>query len=235
MTNAVPSKEFSFELLKGLILTPITTGLNIAVMGPPGVGKTTFCQCLLREAFKAGMRSLAVITNNPISLLRDQLRAQGIPPQGKTDQIIYVDGYSWLLGERSNEHFQIDNASDMAGLSVVLSSAAETIGEKAFVVFDSPSTLLAYNSEELAVRFLRSNLARMKKHGNIGAYAFETGIHSGSFYNEVKADFDSVIELKLEETDGELRRFVRVYSYRGVHETKWFRLLITSDRSVKIC
>ncbi|HEY5620522.1 MAG TPA: ATPase domain-containing protein, partial [Candidatus Bathyarchaeia archaeon] len=161
VTNAVPSKEFSFELLKGLILTPITTGLNIAVMGPPGVGKTTFCQCLLREAFKAGMRSLAVITNNPISLLRDQLRAQGIPPQGKTDQIIYVDGYSWLLGERSNEHFQIDNASDMAGLSVVLSSAAETIGEKAFVVFDSPSTLLAYNSEELMIRFLRSHLARM--------------------------------------------------------------------------
>ena len=234
MTNIIASKEFSFDLLKRLVLSPLTTGLNIAVMGPPGVGKTTLCQCLLREATGAGMRALYVITNNPVSLVREQLRALGISPQGRTDQVFFVDGYSWLLGERSDERFQIDNASDMAALSVVLSGAAETVGEKVFIVFDSPSTLLAYNSEELAVRFLKSHLARMKRLGNIGVYAFETGIHSGSFYNEVRSDFDSVLELKLEEVDGELRRFVRVYSYRGGHETKWFRLLITAERSVKI-
>lgn len=119
-------------------------------------------------------------------------------------------------------------------MSVVLSSAAETAGDKAFITFDSISTLLAYNTEELIVRFLKSHLARMKKHGNIGVYAVDTGIHSPSFYNEVKADFDSVIEMKFEEADGELRRFVRVYSYRGVHETKWFRFLITPERKIRI-
>lgn len=180
------------------------------------------------------MRIMYVITGNPADLVRDQLRTVGVTSQGKSDQIVFVDGYSWLLGERSNDRFQIDNLSDIAALSVVLSSAAETVGDKSFVVFDSPSTLLAYNSEELAVRFLKSHLARMKKHGNIGAYAFETGIHSSSFYNEVRADFDSVIELKLEEVDGELHRFVRVYSYRGGHETKWFRLLVGPDRTIKI-
>ena len=46
--------------------------------------------------------------------------------------------------------------------------------------------------------------------------------------------FDSVIEMKLDEMDGELRRFIRVYSHRGGHETKWFRFLIATDRSVKI-
>ncbi len=234
MTNTLATREFSFDILKGLILTPLTAGLNIALMGPPGVGKTTLCQCLLREASKCGMRVLYVITNNPLSLIRDQVRAMGGVSQTKQDQVVYVDGYSWLLGERTSERFQIDNASDMAALSVVLSSAAETSGENSFVVFDSPSTLLAYNSEDLTVRFLKSHLARMKRHGNIGAYVFETGIHTNSFYNEVKSDFDSVIELKLEEMDGELRRFVRVYSHRGEHETKWFRLLVAPDRSVKI-
>src|SRR5438046_10250437 len=81
---------------------------------------------------------------------------------------------------------------------------------------------------------MKSHLASMKKHGNVGVYPIETGIHSNSFYNEVKADFDGVLELKLEEMDGELRRFMRVYRYRGSHETKWYRLLIGPDRGVKI-
>jgi KaiC/GvpD/RAD55 family RecA-like ATPase len=186
------------------------------------------------------MKCLYVVTNNPISLIKEQLQNLGGTSTNiggaspRNDPVIFVDMYSWLLGERSNERFQIDNASDVAALSVVLSSAAETSGDRSLVVFDTLSTMLAYNSEELCVRFMKSHLARMKKHGNVGAYAIELGIHSNSFYNEVRATFDGVIEMKLEETEGELRRYIRIYSYRGRHETKWFRLLIGPDRAMKI-
>ena len=234
MNNAVASKELSFDILKNLILSPMATGFNLAIMGPPGVGKSTLCQELVREASKSGMKCLYVITNNPIAIVKDQMREIGVAPIARNEPVIYVDMYSWLLGERSTERFQIDNASDVAALSVVLSSAAETSGDKSFVAFDTLSTLLSYNSEELTVRFMKSHLARMKRHGNIGAYAIETGIHSASFYNEVRATFDGVLEMKLEEMDGELRRFIRVYRYRGSHETKWFRLLIGPGRDVKI-
>lgn len=234
MNNSLATKEFSFDLLKGLILSPVMTGFNLAVMGPPGVGKSTLCQELIKEAFKSGLKCLYIVTNNPIPLIREQLREMGVAPVARTEPVVFVDMYSWLLGERSPERFQIDNASDVAALSVVLSTAAETVGEKAFVNFDTLSTLLAYNTEELTVRFMKSHIARMKRHGNIGVYPIETGIHSNSFYNEVKATFDGVLELKLEEMDGELRRFIRVYRYRGSHETKWFRLLIGPSREIKI-
>ena len=234
MNNAIASKELSFDILKNLILAPMSTGFNLAIMGPPGVGKSTLCQELIREASKSGLKCLYVITNNPIGLVKEQLREVGVAPIARNEPVIYVDMYSWLLGERSSERFQIDNASDVAALSVVLSSAAETSGDRSFIAFDTLSTLLAYNSEELTVRFMKSHLARMKRHGNIGAYAIETGIHSASFYNEVRATFDGVLEMKLEEMDGELRRFIRVYRYRGSHETKWFRLLIGPGRDVKI-
>ena len=234
MNNALASKEFSFDILKNLVLSPVSAGFNLAVMGPPGVGKSTLCQELIREAFKAGLKCLYIITNNPVQLMREQLRVLGVAPVARTEPVVYVDMYSWLLGERSPERFQIDNASDVAALSVVLSTAAETAGDKSFVAFDTMSTLLAYNSEELCVRFMKSHLARMKRHANIGVYAIETGIHTNSFYNEVKASFDGVLELKLEEVDGELRRFIRVYRYRGSHETKWFRLLIGPERDIKI-
>jgi len=107
--NALANKELSFDLLKGLVTTPITTGLNFALLAPPGAGKTTICQSLLKEAVEAGLRCLYVITNNPISLIKEQVRALG-PAPGRADQIIYVDMYSWLLGERSQERFQKDNA-----------------------------------------------------------------------------------------------------------------------------
>lgn len=234
MNNALATKEFSFEILKGLIQSPVLQGFNLAVMGPPGVGKSTLCQELIKEAFQSGLKCLYVITNNPVGLVKDQLRQMGVVPVARTEPVVFVDMYSWLLGERSNERFQIDNASDVAAVSVVLSTAAESTGDKSFVAFDTISTLLAYNTEELTVRFMKSHLARMKRHGNIGVYPIDTGIHSNSFYNEVKATFDGVLELKLEEMDGELRRFIRVYRYRGSHETKWFRLLIGVDRAIKI-
>jgi KaiC/GvpD/RAD55 family RecA-like ATPase len=233
LKSIVANRELSFDLLKGMVITPVSNGLNFALLAPPGAGKTTMCQSLLREAVEGGLKCLYVITNSPVSLIKDQVRAWGLP-QATTDRIIYVDMYSWLLGDRSPERFQIDNASDIASISVVLSSAAEAAGDRAFVVFDSMSTLLSYNSEELCTRFMKSHLARMKKHGDIGAYAIELGMHSNAFYNEIRSSFDGVIDLKLEEMDGELRRFIRVYSYRGAHETKWFRFLIGPDRSVKI-
>jgi KaiC/GvpD/RAD55 family RecA-like ATPase len=233
LKSVIANKELTFDLLKGLVITPVTNGLNFAILAPPGAGKTTLCQCLLKESLEGGLRCVYIVTNNPISLIKDQVKALGLSP-GRAEQIVYVDMYSWLLGERSPERYQIDNASDIASVSVVLSSAMETAGPRSFIVFDSLSTLLAYNSEDLSIRFMKSHLARMKKHGNIGAYPIELGIHSNSFYNEVRSDFDGVIDLKLDEMDNELRRSLRVYSYRGAHETKWCRFLINTDRSVRI-
>src|SRR5690242_8996034 len=100
-----------------MVITPVSNGLNFALLAPPGAGKTTMCQSLLREAVEGGLKCLYVITNSPVSLIKEQVRAWGLP-QATTDRIIYVDMYSWLLGDRSPERFQIDNASDIASISV---------------------------------------------------------------------------------------------------------------------
>ena len=234
MAAGALSKELVFELLKPLIISPITTGLNVAVIGPPGVGKSTFCQNIFVDAYKAGMKCIYVVTGNPIPTVKDQLTELGIPFGGRQDPIVFVDMYSWLLGERTTERFQVDNTSDLAALSVVISTAAEAAGDHAFLMFDSLSALPAYNSEEMCTRFVKSHLARMKKHGNVGVYNVELGIHKEAFYNEIRASFDTVIEMKMQEVDNDVNRMIRVYSHRGVHSSRWFRFQITQDRAVKI-
>jgi len=45
---------------------------------------------------RSSLRCLYVITNNPVSLIKEQIRAMGLAP-GRADQIIYVDMYRGFL------------------------------------------------------------------------------------------------------------------------------------------
>src|SRR5207244_13182537 len=98
MNNALASKELSFDLLKGLILSPIATGFNLAIMGPPGVGKSTLCQELIKEASKSGLKCLYVITNNPVDLVKQQLRDMGVAQVARNEPVILVDMHYLILG-----------------------------------------------------------------------------------------------------------------------------------------
>ncbi len=99
MKTTLATNELSFEILKEMIFTPITSALNIAVMGPPRVGKTTLSQSLIKEAVGLEFTCLYGVTSDFLHVVRDQLRAQGVPPEGKSDKIVFVDMYSWLLGK----------------------------------------------------------------------------------------------------------------------------------------
>src|SRR5207245_9532794 len=98
MNNALASKELSFDLLKGLILSPISTGFNLAIMGPPGVGKSTLCQELIKEASKSGLKCLYVITNNQVDIVKQQLRDMGVAPVVSNTTDIYVIMLTRIIG-----------------------------------------------------------------------------------------------------------------------------------------
>src|SRR5207247_9150901 len=118
-----------------MILVPVSTGFNLAIMGPPGVGKSTLCQELIKEASKSGLKCLYVITNNPVDLVKQQLRDMGVARVARNEPVIFVDMYSWLLGVPSTERFQIDYASVVSALSVVISSEAPMAADLSVVAF----------------------------------------------------------------------------------------------------
>jgi len=140
------------DLLKGLVVTPITTGLNFALLAPPGAGKTTICQSLLKEPSKQAEMSLR---HNKQSSFADQRTDPSYGTSaGRADQIIYVDMYSWLLGERSQERFQIDNASDVASVSVYCQVPQRQPATDPLLSSTHYQTLLSYNSEDFPYVFM---------------------------------------------------------------------------------
>jgi len=212
--------------LDGFLEVP--DGKSMVLIGPPGSGKTVLCQNILCEALRKDLSCMHVLTQTPPQETVENMRLLGMdaPPPNR---FIIVDLYSWVLGETVSGSYSVSNLSDMAGVNVVLSSAADALGGRSLVIFDTISTLVSYNSEDLTVRFLRSHLARMKKLCNTGFYAVEEGIQTESFYNSLRLLFDGVLELKLTENDGKLKRFIRVHSLKGFnHDTAWRRFKIVN-------
>jgi len=201
----------------------VPDGKSMVLIGPPGSGKTVLCQNILCEALRNDLSCMSVLTQSPPQETIECMKSLGLDTAIKNpNRFIIVDLYSWVLGETVSGAYSVSNLSDLAGVNVVLSSAADALGGDSIVVFDTISTLVNYNSEDLTVRFLRSHLARMKKLRNTGFYAVEGGIQTESFYNSLRLLFDGVLELKLIENEGKLERLIRVHSLKvGSHDTSW--------------
>src|SRR5437763_16591873 len=96
-----------------MILVPVSTGFNLAIMGPPGVGKSTLCQELIKEASKSGLKCLYVITNNPVDLVKQQLRDMGGAAGARDEPVRFADMYAWVLAGRWRERVLSDNGSEV--------------------------------------------------------------------------------------------------------------------------
>ena len=219
--------KYQFSLFKPFIQNSVLTG-NIILIGPPGIGKTLFCETNLVDCLNSGNNSLYIaLESDPREIkarlfeLDENLKEKGT--------LLFVDGYSWLVGG-SSDKYTLNNLSNLSDLSVKIISASTSINHNLLFIFDSISTLLIYNSENEVERFLGINMARMKHFNNVGFWILEEGIHSNRFYNVLRQRSDCVLEMRFEE-QSELTRAIRMHTCKtNEHETRWFPFHIVDAR-----
>lgn len=203
----------------------IPLGSNILLLGPPGVGKTMFCEHLLFESLMNHISVLYVALDRPPSQTRERITNKGINLLEGKSSFTLVDGYSWLIGG-SEERYRVSNLSNLSDLSVKTISALDDLSVHSLFVFDSISTLLIYNSENEVARFLEINMARMKHNNHISIWVIELGIHTAQFYNTLRHMADCILEMRFEE-QGELLRYIRMHTFKGIrHNTLWLKFVI---------
>lgn len=231
--------SFRFSSLEVFVNSEIPLGSNILLVGPPGVGKTVLCETLLCECLKKGAETLYITLDYSPKDAKRRINKRGINLAEEERKLVFVDGYSWLVGE-STEQYRVVNLSNLSDLSVKMISASNTLGKGAFFVFDSISTLLVYNSENEAERFLEINMARMKHNDNVGLWVVEQGIHSEKFYNTIRHIADGILEMRFEEhveEEGQegFLRFIRMHTFKGLfHRMIWIYFTIRPDGELAI-
>ena len=212
-------------MLKALDIEGSPFGTNIVLIGPPGIGKTVFCENLMVDCLKADVNVICTALDTAPKDIRERvLKASSYEGSG----FAFIDAYSWMLGEEQ-EKYHVSHLSNLSDLSVKIYNALNELSGKDIVIFDSISTLFVYNAENEITRFIQVNMARIKQSGSIGFWTVEEGIHNTAFYNVLRHLSEGIVEMKFED-DHELQRFVRIHTFRGItHSTNWRPFVVSSE------
>lgn len=227
---------FPPDFLGPLINEGLPKGSNISLIGPPGVGKTVFCENLANDFLRNGGNCLYVTLDRAPDDVRNnfqELRTDLSEKEHKK-RLVFVDGFSWLIGG-SHEDYRVENLANLTELSIRIASAACDLAGPILLIFDSVSPLLVYNPENVVVKFLQLLLARIKDWKGMGVYVLQEGVHSDEFCNTLGYLVDGIFDMKLKEEKGRITRYFRIRNLKFTsHETKWIPFVIQASRKLKL-
>ena len=212
----------------------VVEGNNILLMGPPGVGKTVFCENFVKHYLFEKADSLYVTLEKTPEEITFSFLTNGVDLRDDStgDRLVFVDGYTWLIG-KSREKFFIDSLSNLTELNFKIFSAASQLKRPLVLVFNSISPLSLYNPETFVLKSLQLLFARVKEIGAIGIFVIQSGVHSQEFYNTLEYLVDGVFDMKMGEASGEILRYFRIRSLStSAHSTEWVPFKIHTDRGI---
>jgi KaiC/GvpD/RAD55 family RecA-like ATPase len=103
-----------------------------------------------------------ITTNKPYKYLMNLLNEEKI----NTESILVIDCISNQLsesGDASKRCVFLESPQNISGLSIAISQAIKSLAGEATVIFDSLSTLLIYNNEEVIGKFSNFIINKMQQ------------------------------------------------------------------------
>ncbi len=194
------------------------TNYAILLTGPPGVGKFEFVISQVREALRAGERVVFVTLDMQPNEIRSRAKALRLDlesVEGKS--LVFVDCYSATSSERpepvpAKKTYLVSSFSNLEGIGMAMSKAAQDLGTPVRVFFYTISTLFLHNSTQAIAKFFQIVTSRVKTNMGFIMYAVHDGVHDPMTMNLLRSLVDGVVEMRFTES---MEREVRVHHMRG--------------------
>ena len=172
----------------------------ILLVGPPGSGKSTFCEQAILQNLAVDKPIIYVTTEYDPSKAEASLREKGL---GKIEPglISFVDAYNETVGVSVSERSDTVHAdcNDLSSIDIAVSKLTNRLGKKGILlVFDSLTSPYLFNGSEI-LRFMKQTLSRFAAKGNAVLACMDTGCGKEEDVGAMMSMADGIIRMDLTE------------------------------------
>jgi predicted hydrocarbon binding protein/KaiC/GvpD/RAD55 family RecA-like ATPase len=172
----------------------------ILLVGPPGSGKSTFCEQIVIQNLAIDRPVIYVTTEYDPSKAEASLREK-VPGKIEPSLISFVDACNETVGISVSERPDTVHADcgNLSGIGIAISKLQERIGKKdVLLVFDSLVSPYLLGGQEL-VRFMRLTLSKFAAEGNSVLACMDEGCSKQEDLGAMMSISDGVIKMETRE------------------------------------
>jgi KaiC/GvpD/RAD55 family RecA-like ATPase len=194
------------------------TNYSVLLAGPPGVGKFEYMVAQAREALRAGERVVFVTLDLHPNEVRARAKALHLDLEAyEGKNFAFVDCYSATSSDRpepqpGKKTFVVSSFSNLEGIGMAMSKAAQELGTPVRIYFYTISTLFLHNSTQAIAKFFQIVTSRAKMNMGFIMYAVHEGVHEPMTMNLLRSLVDGVVEMRYTEA---MDHEIRVHHMRG--------------------
>jgi KaiC/GvpD/RAD55 family RecA-like ATPase len=205
---------------------------SILIVGPPGVGKSTFINQFIYTGLSDEEKGVYLTLDNAPDEVRENAAYFGWDFKEYGEQFVFIDGYSWREGEDVSDRFAIQGPSDLNQMNMTLADAMSEVGKGSKrMVLDSVSTLVLYTDPNSAVKFLQVVGAKSKASDGCLVMTLEEGVHDEQTISTLNYVADGMLRMKME---GDKRYMSIERMEKTSHPNDWMEYTITEDGGIEI-
>jgi len=188
----------------------------LLLVGPPGAGKSKFCQQIALKSLAVDRPIIYVTTEYSPSDAERALREQGLG-EIEPGLLNFVDAYNETVGSSVPDRPDTvcADCNDLSSIDIAISKLKERIGKKGILVFDSLTSPYLFSGSEI-LRFMRQTLSRLAARGNAVVACIDEGCGKEEDLVAMMSLANGVIKIETEEG----RRILNVVKHPRMEPTK---------------
>jgi len=205
----------------------------ILLVGPPGSGKSTFCEQTTLQNLAIDKPIIYVTAECDPSKAEASLKEKGLGDI-EPGLISFVDTYNETVGASVSDRPDTVHAdcNDLSSIDIAISKLTNRLGkEDVLLVFDSLTSPYLFNGSEI-LRFMKQTLSRFAAKGNAVLACMDTGCGKEEDLVAMMSMTDGIIRMDMKENS----RTLTVVKHPNVAPTKietpltWSRMITTTAK-----